>query len=157
MVAYRHPDDALKSIPVANLFGLYPCTVRRDYDGIAVLENIRTDQCFKMLPQKQYRGIWLDQFESSMFFEGELSVAVVEAKIRRDPRMRKLRREWLSWNEQQFKTQSSAPPQNRYFLIDFIGRRTAYPGQYGHLGMSRSEIIVDRMLSLRPVGEAATP
>ena len=37
----------------------------------------------------------------------------------------------------------------RRMCIDFIGRKTRYPGYYGNMGMSGSEIIVDRVISLK--------
>jgi len=37
----------------------------------------------------------------------------------------------------------------RRMRIEFIGRKTLYPGYYGHMGMSGSEIIVDRVISLK--------
>ena len=51
---------------------------------------------------------------------------------------------------------STAPPNKaRLVLIEFMGRRTKYPGRYGHLGMFRTEVLVDRMISARPVYNSA--
>lgn len=37
----------------------------------------------------------------------------------------------------------------RAMLVDFIGRRTLYPGSYGHLSLFRHGIIVDRVIAAR--------
>lgn len=34
------------------------------------------------------------------------------------------------------------------YRVSFVGRKTKYPGGYGHFGLYQSEIIVDRMISL---------
>ena len=40
---------------------------------------------------------------------------------------------------------------SRKMLIDFVGRKTMFPGSYGHMGMSGSEIIVDRVISIKKI------
>lgn len=37
------------------------------------------------------------------------------------------------------------------FRVEFIGRRTVYPGTYGHLGGYDHYIIADRVISIEPV------
>ncbi len=34
-------------------------------------------------------------------------------------------------------------------LIEFIGRKTQYPGNYGHMGVSANLIIVDQLISAK--------
>ncbi len=41
------------------------------------------------------------------------------------------------------------PTDQRYRFIEFVGRKSAYPGAYGHFGMSRQYIVVDRVLAVR--------
>ena len=33
------------------------------------------------------------------------------------------------------------------YSVSFIGRKTKYPGGYGHLGLFEAEIIVDRVIA----------
>ena len=38
-----------------------------------------------------------------------------------------------------------------YYEVEFIGRRTAKRGHYGHFGAFDHEIVVDHMISIRPL------
>jgi hypothetical protein len=40
-------------------------------------------------------------------------------------------------------------PEPRYVRLDFIGRRTAVSGRYGHMGLSVHYVVVDRIISAR--------
>lgn len=42
------------------------------------------------------------------------------------------------------------------YEVEFIGRRTLYPGMQGHMGMSKHELIVDRLISMKEI-EAPPP
>lgn len=119
-------------------------------DGIDVMAPVPTDECYKMLPPHRYRGIWLYQFEGSRFFEGETNAAGVVAKLRAEHRDRKFGDgEWLSWRTKPRGIQLSHSEQPHLMLLDFIGRRTAYRGKYGHMGASDSEMIVDRLITAK--------
>ena len=37
------------------------------------------------------------------------------------------------------------------YVIDFIGRRTLYPGHYGHMGGWNEEVLVDRIFSIKQI------
>jgi hypothetical protein len=38
--------------------------------------------------------------------------------------------------------------------VEFIGRLTAKRGHYGHMGASDHELIIDRVISIRPLSAA---
>ena len=157
LAAYRHPVDAAASILPLNLFGVYSCASRRNIDGVSIIEGLPLDQCYKMQPARRFRGIWLDEFEGSTFFEGFSDISRVRSEIRRRMNKPAAYGEWLGWNENRKNPVLSSSGGNaRLVAIDFVGRKTAYPGRYGHMGMSNSEIIVDRVISAQPIYQANT-
>ncbi|MBA3880745.1 MAG: hypothetical protein C0500_13635 [Sphingobium sp.] len=102
---------------------------------------------------RRYRGIWIDEFEGQHFIpEG---VRVPEWP-RGDPTTREWRRQadqaiaatiWL--DVERTKLGHHRQLGGRRVFIEFIGRKTMYPGNYGHMGMSGQEIIVDHVISQR--------
>lgn len=157
LAAYRHPIDAAESILPLNLFGVYSCASRRKIDGVNILEGLPLDQCYKMQPARRFRGIWLDEFEGSTFFEGFSDIGKVKSEIRLRMKKPAAYGEWLGWNENRKNpVLSSSGGDARLVAIDFVGRKTAYLGRYGHMGMSNSEIIVDRVISAQPIYRAST-
>ena len=43
-------------------------------------------------------------------------------------------------------------PDNRNYRVEFNGRKTVHAGHFGHMGVYAHEIVVDRMISMKPVG-----
>jgi hypothetical protein len=107
--------------------------------GIEALPE-KTDACFEMIPKGRWRGLWRDDFEGSRFCQTpsqECSYKTPGDHV------------WLSWN-------TTAPrgtnaPRGLLYAIVFDGRQTRYRGNFGHMGMSQHEIIVDRLVSVAPV------
>ena len=130
--------------------------MRRSWLALALLILIGCDQG-ATLQEKRFRGIWLDQFEGSRYFDGAHDASRVKASIRHDAKTFNANREWLGWNDQATRDLIPSAPRARLVAIDFIGRRMAYPGRYGHMGISRRAIIVDRVLSARLIYQASTP
>lgn len=57
---------------------------------------------------------------------------------------------WLSgWTDTEV-AKPGALPMARLYHIRFIGRRTARPGRYGHLGAYRDAVIITEMIDARP-------
>lgn len=143
--AYRHFNDAVVS-KSGGLLG-YPCDREMVIDDETIHVPKPAEQCYKMQPPKHYRGIWLDQFEGSLFFEGATSAADVKARYRKLLAGRFSDKEWLDFAEmlerRLYRDRDFAHA--RMFAIEFVGRRTAYKGRYGHMGNSDSLMIVDRI------------
>ena len=102
-----------------------------------------------MQPKRRFRGIWVDQFEGSVFFEGAADASAIKEKIGRECLNLSVKREWLAYADERL-----APTNHdhaRLVAVDFIGRRTAYQGRYGHMGMSNSQVLVDRMIAAHPL------
>jgi hypothetical protein len=138
---YRYEDRLIRE---------YPCTHHIETN---VIESLPTDQCYKMERPRRYRGVWVDEFEGQRFIAEGTSPPEWPRNDPKSPRWRerfeqaRLATVWLDASRVTF----DQKPRQRggKWFIEFLGRRTLYPGAYGHLGMSGQEIIVDRMISLR--------
>lgn len=118
-----------------------------------VIGSLPTDQCYKMDAPRRYRGIWIDAFEGQQFIsEGttapewprgnptslewrEQADRAIAATIWLDVRRARLDHKWQQGGRRVF--------------LEFVGRKTLYPGNYGHMGMAGQEIIVDYVISQR--------
>ena len=119
------------------------------------LRGLPTDQCYKMDPPRRFRGIWIDAFEGQAFIPEGTTPPIWP---RTDPKS-------PGWRQQFERAQAATiwldvdrvhlghdfNRGGRKLRIDFVGRKTTYPGGYGHLGMSGNEIIVDRVISLKEI------
>lgn len=135
---YAHWGDRL-SAATGGLFG-QPCS-RGETD------RLPDDQCYRMTPPERMRGIWIDEFEGSRFLPGLTAAPATDPP---GPHI---------WLEMDAHPVPALPEerrgQGRVVLLDFIGRRTLYPGNYGHLGMSEHEVVVQRLISAREIAPGA--
>jgi hypothetical protein len=146
--AYRHFwDRALVATGLAGgRFGL-PCMERvhdatGDYDTF-----IGNEACYRFMPARRMQGIWISEFEGSIFLPGATS-----SKVEPDA----LSRIWLEPH-----TPPPAPfkrdGESHVYRIEFVGRESLYPGSYGHMGMSRDLVLVERFLKLSEIEQAPRP
>ena len=98
------------------------------------------DKCFEMDKPRRWQGLWLNGFEVSRFCPAPARECADGA-----PRERIWLTGGASVHLPQYEGQEPAP----LYEVEFIGRKTAYPGDYE--GMSQQEMIVDRMISMKPV------
>lgn len=127
-----------------------PCAYHIDAGTIG---SLPTDQCYKMEASRRYRGVWVDEFEGQSFIpEGTKA----PEWPRGDPKSSGWRKQfdqavaatiWL--DVERANVGHNWQQGGRRMLIEFVGRKTVYPGSYGHMGMSGQEMIVDRVLSLK--------
>lgn len=117
-----------------------PCAYTRIENGVEVTSSIDTDKCVHMAPPKRWSGLWRNQFEGSRFCPAPVRECAPDT-----PGVGI----WLSWDK-------GPDPSGGLYRVEFIGRRTAYPGRYGHLGVAEHEMIVDRMLAISEL-EAPPP
>jgi len=96
-----------------------------------------TDQCFKMEPQRNWQGLWRNDFEGSRFCPAPARQCMFETpgdRIRLDTR------------DPQFPQPEGM--RGALYAIEFIGRKTAYPFLEDPFGY---EMIVDRLISLKKI------
>ena len=115
-------------------------------------------RCVQLLPMERIKGIWFVGNEESTFRAEEtplLPVRVVTEERLQDGA-------WLDvgWPEELDLLARVPPPSGEgdtaRYRVDFIGRRARETGEYGHMGMSRHLIVLDRMLAIAPAGRVRT-
>lgn len=121
----------------------HPCEREVTDAGGTVYEFIGYDKCFRFSKPTHMRGVWISEFEGSMFYDGATHSPTIQ---RYDSNMT-----WLEMRDPRYSQVMDKDGGQRTFSIDFIGRKSLYPALYGHMGMSRSMVIVDRMLSMQEV------
>lgn len=126
-----------------------PCTY---HIGPRAIGSVPTDQCYKMEAPRRYRGVWIDEFEGQAFIpEGSKAPEWPKG----DPKSAgwwkafEAARAATIWLDVERTDLRGKRRRGGKMLIEFVGRKTLYPGNYGHMGMSGNEIIVDRVISLQ--------
>jgi hypothetical protein len=128
----------------------YPCSYHIDASTIG---SLPTDQCYKMEEPRRHRGIWIDEFEGQAFVpEGTRppSWPTDDSKApgwKERAEEARLARIWIDTRRVDLDRASRRRGTRRF--IEFVGRKTRFPGVHGHFGMFGSEIIVDRVIALR--------
>lgn len=95
--------------------------------------DIPTDQCFQTTAPRRWRGLWLNEFENSKFCPEPAASCPFHEQGGI----------WL--------TGATGGGDGSLHRVEFIGRRTLYPGPHGHLGMFEHELFVDRMIAIEEV------
>jgi hypothetical protein len=119
----------------------FPCSVEKTERGVKVIESLPTDRCVRMLPAQHWKGIWINAFEGSQFCPAPAKTCPAAS------------REDVIW----LTPERLHGLRDGMYAVEFVGRRTEYKGQYGHLGMSDHEIIVDEPISVRTLRSPTRP
>lgn len=133
--AYRNWGDRLAVATGLRAMGLvWPCKHKKhDQDIGDFYEGTPLDECYKMDQPRRWRGVWRNEFEGSRFCPAPAKKCSMSSP-----------------GEMIWLDVSKSPDQTLY-EVDFIGRRTAVKGRYGHMGGFDHELIVDRMISMRQI------
>lgn len=94
--------------------------------------------CFEMLPEQRWSGLWEDGWEWTNFCAEPAKQCDWMAKSGT----------WLTFAEGAYP--KGEVPDGTY-RIEFIGRRTKIPGQFGHDGAYEHLMVVDRLISIRTI------
>lgn len=134
-MAFIHPIDQQRALErPESLDYVTPCTREKTVDGYKVSETLPTDQCVHMEPARVWRGQWLNQYEHTVF-------CATDAGQSECPEPKE--RTWLIG--------AIDGESGQRYRVSFVGRKTRYPGGYGHFGLYDSEIIVDRVISIEKI------
>ena len=99
--------------------------------------------CFELTPAQRWTGLWNGGYEWSWFCPapaGECPITSDQgAKI------------WLHFTEAAY---PKPAPSDGLYRIEFIGRRTAAPGSFGHLDQYDHLVFVERLISIRKIEES---
>ena len=140
--AYLDPVDREIALTGKGVKGRpYPCARETTELGIPVVQSIATDHCVKMQPAQTWRGLWFNEFEGSRFCPTPAKTCAFESPGERI---------WLTNGPR-------SAHRRAVYAVEFLGRRTAFKGPYGHFGMSDYEIIVDQVLSLALIEAGPSP
>lgn len=94
-------------------------------------------KCSRMTEPRRYRGIWRVEFEASVLTPiGQ-------------PRCLQEKGGDCAWIEGKDLPWPGRWDCSREYEIEFIGRRNALPGSYGHGGSSHYKVVVDRLISAK--------
>ena len=127
-----------------------PCSYHID---ASTLGSLPIDQCYKMEKARRYRGVWVDEFEGQRFIPEGTNPPEWPKTNPHSPGWKeqaeraRLATTWLNTSRVTVDRNSRRSGARRF--IEFVGRKTMFPGAYGHMGMSGQEVIVDRVISLR--------
>ena len=119
------------------------CLEKMRWDGPQALP-LPLEDCFQFDAPRRWTGRWFIAFEVSRFCPDTARQCSLQ-----EPG------EWI-WLTT---APSVSLPQYKgpqalisAFKVDFIGRKSTYPGGYGHMESADQEIIIDRMISMKRVG-----
>lgn len=100
--------------------------------------NRGMDQCFRFGASKHWQGLWYSGFEDSEFCD---EPAAKCPNVGTD----------VSLDFGSAEPKEARFPPGGLYAVEFIGRASLYPGTFGHMGMSKNEVLVDRLISIRTV------
>ncbi|MBP7334765.1 hypothetical protein [Niveispirillum sp.] len=129
------------------------CFVEKIYDTAPVMAYVGDRKCLAFEPARVMTGIWINQFEGSIFRENAKIMA--EANVSRH-------NAWLQFDEETQMPDGFKPVAGHGYRLRFIGLipKAGQSSQYGHLGMWKRMVLVDRVIawedlgSFNPCGEA---
>jgi hypothetical protein len=118
------------------------CLAKLKWGGVEALPR-RSDRCFTFEAPRLWKGYWLNALEDSQFC---LSLSACPGNSD------------AMWLE--FATEPSFHDklgQGGAYEIEFVGRRSNRAGLFGHFGMFRKDMIVDRIITMKEVAPPPQP
>ena len=140
--AYKHGRDQFFAVVPGTMFDddFYPCF--RGADGQPT--RLSDEECYRFNAPERMRGVWANGFEEGSFYPNRTRPP---GETQSDLWLELL---WTSTipkgQERLFNFETG---KTNYILLDFVGRRTSVAGSYGHLGLAKHLIIVDRVVSAK--------
>ena len=141
--AYAYAGAANQIWVATGLHLLSPtCDRRQETEFGPLISSIPLDECYRMTAPQRMKGVWIDAFEESRFVPGAQDTTNIEVEPFGI---------WLNIDRDMIAGLDENLVELGAFEIEFIGRQTLYPGKLGHMGLFDHEIIVDQLISARPV------
>ena len=119
------------------------CLEEARFGGLNAISSLPVEQCFEMAPARRWRGLWRNDFEGSRFCPEPMKECGYDTPGDDI---------WLSYSE------GLQPPPSwpelgsgGMYEVEFVGRLTARRGHYAHFGSSDHELVVDQVISIRPL------
>jgi hypothetical protein len=125
----------------------YPCSYPTKVEGITVMATLDDDQCYRFNPPERIDGIWINEFENSALLTPTQFAKFNTPEGTIDG--------WLDIRTAlPSRLRDSHGRYDGNFHIVFIGRRSAYPGHFGHMGMAPNLVLVDKLISIERLPES---
>jgi hypothetical protein len=103
-------------------------------------EHREARDCYRFGPPRKMRGLWSTHFEESQFIDTADPVPKNSNEFTAN-------KTWLEVISSRLPEQLNSGD----YEIEFVGRKTTVPGRYGQMGESKHLVVVDRLISIRPV------
>jgi hypothetical protein len=147
--AYQHwRDRAAILFGLADLHAVWPCMRKEKVTGhVAMFGALPDDQCYKMEPQRRWRGLLRRTEDGDQFCPAAAKECWYHSSDERT---------WLYWKTADVMSALGRLPGPGLYYVDLIGRRTAIKGSYGYGAYDR-EIVVDRLSSLKQLKGPLVP
>jgi hypothetical protein len=118
--------------------------------GIRVQAYQGDRKCVDFSAPRQISGIWINEFESSAFYEGARTIADTRGE---KPQV------WFSTDEETKLLPHLRPQLGHAYRITIIGRAAADMDRgpmkgYGHMSMSPGLVLADRIIAIEDLGSA---
>lgn len=126
--------------------------LERGGGGVPIMVYIGDRACVDLEPPREISGVWIHQFEGSVFIEGATT---------REEAVKTRASTWLTTDEQTVfpKNFPGNPLEAHAYRVTFVGRfakdmrRKPLEG-YGHFGMYPGLVLMDRMTAWEDLGRA---
>ncbi|MGQ3046461.1 MAG: hypothetical protein ACT6Q8_15700 [Niveispirillum sp.] len=125
------------------------CFVPEVHGTTRVLVYIGDRKCVELREPETLNGIWINQFEGSVFHEGVDDLA--KARTVRS-------RVWLSMDDQTVKPAGFVPARGHAYQFTIIARKAKGMNRpplegYGHFGASAGLVLVDEVVAWKDLGK----
>ncbi|KQM36062.1 hypothetical protein ASE59_15460 [Sphingomonas sp. Leaf10] len=122
----------------------FRCFEIESVGGTRINQFVGPRRCYDFLPPRSYDGIYVDEFEGRRF----VPIDWPSGRNYTAPSI------WFDVDEASNLRAARAFASNfgkrdgqyRLWRVRFVGRETVRPGRYGHMGMSKRLLLVDRMV-----------
>jgi hypothetical protein len=137
--AYQQVQDRVRVL--SGLASFFPPCWRDENTPRGKIETVLpTDQCYRMQPQRRWRGLWRNDFEGFKFCEEPAKTCQYDSRggmIRLLP--------------QEIGGKYDKPPFGGLYRVEFIGRRTLHGGGLSISGKFKHSMVIDRLISIEEV------
>lgn len=126
------------------------CWADASHNGIKVRAYKGDRICVDLAPATEMEGVWVNDFEGSAFYEGARSIADVKG---RESTV------WFTIDQETVLPPGFTRHYGLAYRVKMVGRKARDMnreplGGYGHMGMSRGLVVVDRIVRVDLLGPA---
>lgn len=121
------------------------CFAEKIYGTARVTAYVGDRKCLAFEPAREMTGIWINQFEGSVFRENAKIMA--EANVSRY-------NSWLEIDDESQLPDGFKPANGHGYRLRFIGRipKAGQSSEYGHFGVWKRMVLVDRVIDWEDLG-----